>query len=112
MKDFFESLQIIDNELTAKTAKTGVEANEEYLEILSAKLDAVALMAVAAIELLQEEGVAQHRVAKKMQEIDLRDGRLDGKLAAHYECQSCGNRVNKKRKFCHFCGATIQRMPT
>ena len=45
---------------------------------------------------------------KKMLEIDLRDGKTDGKIGALVlNCPACGSKTNSKRPTCIICGALV-----
>ena len=108
MRDLFQSSQINTNAKDATNARITSTANEEHLKLIAAKLDRVSLMAVAAIELLEELGISESRIAKKMEEIDLRDGQADGRMSAPKNCPDCGNKVSARRSSCYFCGSRIK----
>ncbi|ERP89408.1 hypothetical protein Q670_03215 [Alcanivorax sp. P2S70] len=111
MKDFLQNYKIIDNEYAAKLAGSETNANRQHLKTLNEKVDTIALMATAALELLREVGVSESRIASKMHEIDLRDGSLDGKLSASQHCPSCDNKISGKRQFCFMCGEKLTHLP-
>jgi len=47
-----------------------------------------------------------------MEEIDLRDGKSDGKLAPDtVECTGCGRKAKSTRRNCLYCGAELPRGP-
>ncbi len=48
----------------------------------------------------------------KMVEIDLRDGELDGKLAAAPEnCPRCERKLGPRRHICLYCGSSVWAAP-
>ena len=55
--------------------------NEAHVDTLSEKIDQLYIMNLAALELLNELGISQKQIMEKIEEIDLRDGKADGKLA-------------------------------
>ena len=69
--------------------------------------DVMAGQGTAALELLTELGITQSQIMKKIEEIDLRDGKLDEKLSQPTECADCGHRISKRRTNCFYCGSKI-----
>ncbi len=57
-------------------------------------------------ELLQQHGnVTDQQLVAKIQEIDLRDGVLDGKMSKPAaKCSACGRVNNATRNRCMYCG--------
>ncbi|OGV73214.1 MAG: hypothetical protein A3K19_30470 [Lentisphaerae bacterium RIFOXYB12_FULL_65_16] len=59
------------------------------------------------------ETIAKHQelteedLLEKVNEIDLRDGKLDGKLkrSAFRKCKQCGRSLHRRHSKCIFCGA-------
>lgn len=78
-----------------------------------ATIDALALSCAAMWELLSEKlGVTDQELMAKIQEIDLRDGKLDGKLAnVTQACPGCARSNNAKRVRCLYCGTILPRAP-
>ncbi len=76
-------------------------------------IDALALSCAAMWELLSERlDVTDQELMAKIQEIDLRDGKLDGKLAnVTQACEGCGRSNNAKRVRCIYCGGALTRAP-
>jgi hypothetical protein len=44
---------------------------------------------------------------EKVQEVDLRDGELDGKLLSLADCLSCTRSNNARRTLCIYCGEEL-----
>ena len=65
--------------------------------------------------LKKEHGYSDNDLTKVITEIDLRDGKLDGKAAATGQatvtCPSCGKINTNKRPACIYCGARLSVPP-
>lgn len=76
---------------------------------LQDRVDKLVLACMAMWELLQEKtGLTEEQLLEKVKEIDLRDGREDGKFKpseAPTPCPSCGRPISPRRTRCLFCGA-------
>lgn len=110
MRDLFQSLRIGDNEKKLINTQISADSNSQHLKVLSDKVERLSLMTVAALELLEELGVSESKIARKMEEIDLRDGSLDGKMTSPRQCPDCGNKVSTKRVTCYFCGSRVNTL--
>ncbi len=89
-------------------AKGAAREARTEVEHLERKVDMLAMICQAMWELLKEHGgVPEELLATKVQEIDLRDGKLDGKLGTRnaITCTACGRTVNKRHQRCLYCGA-------
>ncbi|MFC3912857.1 hypothetical protein ACFOSS_05175 [Pseudaeromonas sharmana] len=107
MIDWFQSLQIEQNERDIAQNKSAQRNSEGHLGVLEEKIDSLYIMTLAALELLHEQGVTKMQIMNKIEEIDLRDGKVDGKLAQPTQCPDCGHRISKRRSNCFYCGARI-----
>ena len=85
---------------------TTKEQVEEKVERLNNNIAHLALLCRAMFELLQERtDITDADLAKKMEEIDLRDGRADGKMTPQIQkCPQCGRTVSPKFNRCLYCG--------
>ena len=91
-------------ESRANEAQRDVRALEEQL--------AKTLMICEALwELLSEQtNLTQEHLYKKLYEIDMRDGKLDGKNDAKVmECPNCGRKVTTRRETCLYCGQVLNK---
>ena len=63
--------------------------------------------------LKQQHGFADEVLTKLIAEIDLRDGKLDGRAAAQspQPCPFCGRPISTRRPFCLYCGKPVQTGP-
>lgn len=92
-----------DAHLNAKAALSAISELEE-------KVDRLSLICHALFEELQRAtGYSETRLKEKMIEIDLRDGKRDGKFdpITGVMCPDCGRRVTKKRSNCFWCGVKL-----
>jgi len=113
--DFFDIFQQYRIEKSSRDAKQSVfEAkrkssdNEISIRTLEAKIDHLSLVCMAMGELLEEVGFSKKMLLNKIEEIDLRDGKLDGKLAPSNKCQSCSRKVAARHVSCLYCGTKIE----
>ena len=60
----------------------------------------------------EKDGLADEQLAKRVEEIDLSDGKLDGKVSVqNVECSSCGRKISLKHNRCLYCGLEIKSDP-
>ena len=73
---------------------------------LEARLDSLTLTTMAMWSLLGERlGITEDELAARVRELDLRDGRLDGRYTAPPAvCAECGRTFAAKRDRCIYCG--------
>lgn len=96
---------------TARLPRLRSEDPQTRIEELERQVDALQLTCQAMWELLAPgAGLAPHALAKRAEEIDLRDGLLDGRLApAPVDCPGCGKRVGAHRANCYYCGSPLSK---
>ncbi|MGQ9589348.1 MAG: hypothetical protein ACUVYA_03525 [Planctomycetota bacterium] len=63
--------------------------------------------------LKEEHGYTDEDLLDRMEEIDLRDGLLDGRVAPGPPgtCSGCNRKVSRLRRYCLFCGTPLSRGP-
>lgn len=110
LTNMFQDLRISKNSVEGSQTKIRSYQNEAHVDTLSEKIDQLYIMNLAALELLNELGISQKQIMEKIEEIDLRDGKADGKLAQPTECSDCGHRISKRRTNCFYCGAKINNL--
>jgi hypothetical protein len=76
---------------------------------LHSRIDRLSLINRAIWELIQEKlGLSEKDLLKKVQEVDLRDGKIDGKVHAEVKmCPGCENVLSARHLKCIYCGAPV-----
>jgi len=94
----------------ASSAESKADSADRRLQLLEARFDSLALTCQAQWELLREHtDLSDDQLRLKMQEVDLRDGKQDGRLRpSAIECGDCGRPVNSRRGICIYCGAAME----
>ena len=99
----------------AAAAAAGQARKAEHKTVeLEAKCDRALLVCEALWTILRDKlGVPEEELVQRVNEIDLTDGRLDGKvrkLKAH-SCPSCGRTIAKRFPKCIYCGQPVVHDP-
>ena len=69
------------------------------------RVDRLTLVVEAMWELLEESGYSEEALQAKVEEIDGRDGRVDGKVTRQpTSCHVCGSASPSGRTHCQMCG--------
>ena len=76
------------------------------LQEMTVRMDRLALVTRALFELLSEKaGVTERDLARKIAEVDARDGVVDGRMTTPAKpCPACGGMMSPKFNRCLFCG--------
>jgi len=90
-------------------AATDVRTQNEFIRCDVEKLF---MLTEALWTILKEKhGCTDAELVQRVQEIDLRDGKLDGKVAkVNPDCPKCGRKLMGKRPVCLYCGAEVARV--
>jgi hypothetical protein len=98
-----------DAQSAAERAQSKSEHLGAELKALQRQVDRMALACQAMWEIISENSdFKEEDLEKKMLEIDLRDGKSDGKIGASVlNCPSCGAKTNSRRPTCIICGAPV-----
>ncbi|MBI5496913.1 MAG: hypothetical protein HY904_18000 [Deltaproteobacteria bacterium] len=109
--ELHQQRSIHDARNAAASAENKSEQVKEYIQFLEARVDKMQLACQAMWELMRETAhLDDDRLMAKIQEIDLRDGTLDGKIAtAGNRCDACQRTVNPRHARCLYCGAELVR---
>jgi hypothetical protein len=101
--------QINQAQNDAATARSKTDNLERRLATAERRLDRLTLASQALWELLKERtDLTIEQVFAKMEEIDLRDGRKDGKIGGRVlTCAACHRTVNALHTTCLYCGQPI-----
>jgi hypothetical protein len=113
MWDVFQQSQISSASVTADNAADKANRTSEKLhhEIrrLDSKIEGLALVCEALWELLREHSnLTDADVRTKMHEIDIRDGRADGRMTGQpYDCPTCNRPVHTTHSRCIWCNTEL-----
>ena len=106
--ELFTYLIASEGKQIASHAKYETHRNARDIRELEEKLDSLALIAYAMWQLMEERGFSRSELIKKIEALDLLDGRMDGKVTmSEVICPDCGHRVNPKHTNCFWCGAKL-----
>ena len=98
-------------ELASQMARRDTRNLEEEIRLLEKQVGRLALAAVAMGEILRDHlGISDEVIEAKMNEIDLRDGKLDGtfRLSAK-TCTECGRVSGPMSATCLYCGTPLPK---
>lgn len=111
--DIFQQYQIQKNnsESLERTRQVQRQATDNQVDIveLQSKIDHLSLVCMALSELIAEVGFDREMLLAKMKEIDLRDGKADGKFAPQNRCTSCNRVVSARHYTCLYCGTKLNK---
>ncbi|MBI5607279.1 MAG: hypothetical protein HY902_00195 [Deltaproteobacteria bacterium] len=90
-------------------AQRSADQLHQEVRRLEAKIDGLALICQALVELLETRGgIREQEFLAKVDEIDLRDGVADGRMVRPVqECPRCQRTVHARQRTCMYCGETI-----
>jgi hypothetical protein len=105
--EIHQQRQIGEANQEASRATSKVRSVATELHDLRASLNRMMLINRAFWEIIKDAtGLSEEYLAKKVEEIDLRDGVLDGKLTTQVrQCPSCERTLYKAHRHCLYCGA-------
>jgi len=94
---------------SAETAKEAADQLRSEVSDLKRKTEALTIASQALWELVRAHtGLTDADILAKMQEIDLRDGKPDGKITGTLvHCHACRRGTHSKRKLCMYCGELL-----
>ena len=108
--DFFSSFQsrrkLADLRYDIANQGTTVDSLRRQLLYSQQRLDKALLAVEALVELLAEhEIMSREDILDRMETIDLRDGKLDGKVTAEVvNCVACNRPISPTMAKCLYCG--------
>ncbi len=111
--DVYQHVQISDLQASQHVNNLDSRKNGETLhkevQRLDSKIDGLALICQALLEILQEKAeLSDKEIVEKIKEIDLRDGREDGKLTGKMSsCSKCKRPAHSRQRTCMYCGTAI-----
>ncbi|MEW8506084.1 MAG: hypothetical protein AB2598_05230 [Candidatus Thiodiazotropha sp.] len=94
IRDTFQEYHIGRAKSVANQTQIKSHANATDIGDIDKKIDNLVFITQAIWELLEESGISESQLEKKIQEIDLRDGVTDGKISNNLKaCPECGKRT-------------------
>lgn len=106
-----QQLNIMEANSKASTANNKAQRANTKLSQLEQKVNHLSIACQAMWEILKEKSkVSEKEIEEKIIEIDLRDGRADGKISTTIvECFQCNRKINSTKKSCFYCGTPIKK---
>ena len=80
---------------------------------LEARIDRVMLVCEAMWSLLRDKlGMSETELLDRVNDLDLSDGKLDGKVRrTGHKCPACGRVIGPRFPICMYCGQAVQHHP-
>ena len=94
----------------ARQAVQVASASKREVAELREQVEHIAMLTQAMWELLSERlNLTDQDLENKALEVDLRDGKADGKMSTHpLRCPNCGRVSNSRHKKCLYCGLLFE----
>ena len=104
--DLYQQGRIVAAENRAGDAAHAAQRVTRDVDRLKARDEAITLASQALWEIVREKlGMDDADLLAKIQEVDLRDGKADGKITRQgITCPDCSRVNNSTRKHCLYCG--------
>ena len=99
---------------TALSAEAKARSVETQTEIMRFDIERLLMVTEALWGILREKhGLTDEDLTRRIHEIDLRDGKLDGRVAPEPpgRCPRCDRVLERKRPYCLYCGQPIAADP-
>ncbi len=101
-------------EAIATSARSGSERTRGEIHLLESEVERLLMITEALWSILQEKfEYDDQELIKRIVMIDMRDGKLDGKVAAvaPKTCPKCNRTLFKHRPRCLYCGEPVATNP-
>ncbi len=98
----------------AGSAQSQASAALTRIEQMQADIERLLMITQALWEIIREnELVDDEDLMRRIQDIDMRDGALDGRVAktANPQCPHCSRVLIGRHPFCLYCGQAVLRNP-
>ena len=101
--------------MAARSANRAAAEVRTKNEMIQFDIEKLFMITEALWEILKyHHGYTDDQLTQMIQDIDLRDGKLDGKVAKSAErptCTECGRTIIQKQARCLYCGAPAPQQP-
>ena len=104
----------IQNNADAAAARADAREAKTETELMRSDIERLLMITEALWTFLKKEhGYSDEELVEAIQQIDMRDGALDNKVAKTLPppCPNCGRMCGKGRPFCMYCGNPIPMAP-
>ncbi|MDB5334592.1 MAG: hypothetical protein JWN70_211 [Planctomycetaceae bacterium] len=104
-------LSFLSDGATAQRAATNAGEAKDDISRLRSQVDRLQMICEGMWTIMKSRlGVSEGELATLIEQIDLRDGKLDGKAAKQPQmCTECGRVVSVRTTVCLYCGAQNQK---
>ena len=109
--DLHQQKGISEAKTDASRAKQDARSQAAHIRSLEFSVQRMSLVSQALWELLRTRfQMSEEELLAKIQEIDLRDGKLDNRISPQANnCPSCNRILSTKNVRCIYCGTEVQR---
>lgn len=104
--DFHQYKRIGDAQAKAQSASDKVESLDDYIKRLEGTIMEHKLLIQALCEvIIEKEIISKEKLLEKIYDIDIRDGKADGKSGTKHaaSCEKCGRSYSNKNNKCLYC---------
>lgn len=111
MTNSIQFLSSIANAADAQKAMASASEAKDDVSHLRSQIDQLQMICEGMWTIMKSRlGVSEGDLATLIEQIDLRDGKLDGKAAKQPQmCSACGRVVSVRTTVCLYCGAQNQK---
>ena len=90
----------------ASQAREAARGAEEKANEIRDRFDHLTLLCMAMWELMKESGLTDEQLAAKVKELDLADGKINGRCSPSHvsQCPQCGRVMSLRHSRCMYCG--------
>lgn len=108
--DIHQNGRIAGAEASAEQAAHKAERIAQNIEEMEERIDKLALVNYALWSLLEERlGVTEDELVARVQDLDLKDGKLDGRVQGGViNCPDCQRPLSQRHRKCLYCGFELQ----
>ena len=112
--EIYQNAKISQSSDLARSARDASQDAQYRVIELEQKTEMLLMLNEALWEIIKKSHkLNDEYLIELIREIDLKDGKLDGKVAKSGPrvCAQCGKTIQKKRLTCMYCGETYDRKP-